>query len=168
MDINNRPNEVRAEDIIYVDLCDREIDIMQDISLVSEDIISLTIQSFKEGLDSTINKLYSTIEFLKHELTEKNNIIDSLLKQADLLVEIIPERDTNNSLFARNSNPQETSEIDDENADSFENVNLNRDNDHATSGILITEESPNTTIINNYPNRFFESYVYQPPQLYKS
>ena len=89
MEFTDRPEEIHVEeeDMIYVDLSGRQVNIMEELSLVNEDITSQTIQSFKEILMSTTENLISTIEFLQHELEVKNNTIDSLLKHINYLVE---------------------------------------------------------------------------------
>ena len=57
---------------IFVSLLDKNIiNIQDDIDMIMEDSSSFTINTFKDQLVSTVQKLYEMIDFLKNELEEK-------------------------------------------------------------------------------------------------
>ena len=85
MDLNE-VNEGRH--LMYVDVCGKEVNTMEDVPLINEDLTIESINSFKNALLSTITKLNDTIDFLKNELEEKNLLIRALsLRDANDIID---------------------------------------------------------------------------------
>ena len=68
-----------GNDMICINSLNSYINITEEIPVVVDYTVDITIEAFTANLLSTINKLYETIDFFKHDIEEKNLLIKALL-----------------------------------------------------------------------------------------
>ena len=65
--------------VILISDINKYVNITDDLTIQYEDVLKDSIDAFKSNLESTINKLYEEIDFLKSEIEEKNLMIRALI-----------------------------------------------------------------------------------------
>ena len=67
-----------GNDMICINSLNSYINITEEIPVVVDYTVDITIEAFTANLLSTINKLYETTDFFKHDIEEKNLLIKAL------------------------------------------------------------------------------------------
>ena len=140
----NELNEGRQ--LMYVDLCGKEVNTMEVVPLINEDLTIESINSFKNALLSTITKLNDTIDFLKNELEENFLLIRILLlRDAN---DIIDYELLNRSIVETTSS--DTGNINISNNQTCESsITQGYHNIHDNNGDILNESVNNSDSVNN-------------------
>ena len=65
--------------IIYITSVNKHLNILEDLPLMEGNTTIECVETFKNALSATIDKLYQTIDFLHNEIDEKNLLIKGLI-----------------------------------------------------------------------------------------
>ena len=96
------------EDLVYVGMCGKQVEIIKEIPIISEDVTTQTIEVFKDALMITIASLNKTIDFLQGELEEKNLLVRTLMLRNANNGELLEESFVNSFLNSKQSQSVET------------------------------------------------------------
>ena len=65
--------------LVYITSVNKHINILEDLPLREDNTTIECVETFKNALSATIDKLYQTIDFLPNEIDEKNLLINALI-----------------------------------------------------------------------------------------